>query len=295
VNALATCNTPGGLFSRVAIHSAPLSLKPLGEVRVQTDLLVEEMGCGDAGIDVMACMRDVAKEDLVLAEASVPLGLASGAFLPTVDGDLCTDQPRAVIESGAWDGPPVILGTMQDEYSHRWSGITEAQYPAYVTAAVGAVHAADVLAQYPLDRFPSPTVAYTEMMSDKNVTCPHRRYARLAATAGVTLYFYRFRETLEPEVRIGYGAYHTSDFLYFFQHMDGDEFFVATDDAAVQEIMLRYWTRLAASGDPSGGTDPSWPVFTTAREQFLSVEAIPFIDDHLDEDDCNFWDLLLGL
>lgn len=293
VNALATCNTPDGLFSRVAVHSAPLGLKPLGELRTQTSALFAEMGCD--GADPMACMRAIPKEELVLAKASVPLGLASGAFLPTLDGELCTQQPITVISSGQYRGTPMILGTMDNEYSHRWSDITAQQYPALVGAAVGSARAAAVLQQYPLDRFDSPTVAYTEMMSDKNVSCPHRRYARAAAAAGVPLYFYRFRETLEPSARIGYGAYHTSDFLYFFQHMTGDAFPVAQDDVAAQGVMLRYWTRFAAQGTPSGGADPVWPAFTRESEHYLSVAAEPVVGQHVKQDDCDFWDQQLDI
>lgn len=294
VNALATCNTPDGLFSRVAVHSAPLGLKPLDDLRAQTDLLVAEMGCDDAS-DPMACMREVSPDKLVLAQSSVPQGLASGAFLPTVDGHLCTQQPTDVMAGGTYRGTPMILGTMQDEYSHRWSGITESAYPGLVSSAVGPALAGAVLGQYPLSRFPSPTVAYTEMMSDKNVTCPHRRYARIAADARAPLYFYRFQEVLEPEARVGYGAYHTSDFLFFFQHMSGDAFPASDGDRAAQDVMRRYWVRFAEEGTPSGGDDPEWPMFTSQSEPYLAVEAAPAVGQHLKQDDCDFWDALFGL
>ncbi len=294
VNALWTCNTPPGLFSAAAIHSAPLGLDDPTALRARAGDLIAEVGCSGAPEDVVSCMREVPAADLLTAQASQPLGLASGAFIPTVDGTLCTEQPRQAVRGGRAADIPVLLGTTNDEYSHRWSGIRAAAYPALVRNAVGARYADAVLEQYPLERFPSPTVAYTEMMSDRNVTCPHRRYARMAAASGHDVHHYRFRQVLPDPVRHGYGAYHTTDILYLFRHMDGEAFAVTPDDQATEDAMTRYWTRFAATGDPSGGDDPTWPTYSLEDERSLVLQATPTLEVDVKKEDCDFWDALLA-
>ncbi len=291
-NALWTCNTPPGLFSAVAIHSAPLGLDDPEALRDRADALATELGCEGSPEEVAACFRAVPPEDLVLAEAATPLGLASAAFIPTVDGDLCTEQPRVAVSGGRYADVPVILGTMADEYSHRWT-IQDAAYPKAVRAMVGPRFADQVLAQYPLERFESATVAFTEMMSDRNVTCPHRRYARGIAESGGTAHHYRFEQVLPEDVRDGYGAYHTTDFLYFFRHMDGEVFAVTPDDVATQDAMTGYWARFAATGSPSGGNDPAWPAYALDAERSLLVGPNPTIATDVKAEDCDFWDGLL--
>jgi len=251
VNALWTCNTPPGRFSAAAIHSAPLGLDDPIALRERAQALVVELGCDEAPEGEAACLRSRPAQELVLAEAATPLGLASAAFIPTVDGDLCTEQPREAVAAGRFADVPVLLGTLDDEYSHRWT-VPEAAYPAAVAAMVGPALADAVIAQYPVERFGSATVAFTELMSDRNVTCPSRRYARQIAASGGLVHHYRFVQRLPEAVRRGYGAYHTTDILYLFRHMDGLAFAVTDDDVATQDAMTGYWGRFAATGAPGG-------------------------------------------
>lgn len=293
VNALWTCDTPPGLFSAAAIHSAPLGLDDPVALRERAQDLLVELGCAGAPAGELACLRARPPQDLVLAEAAVPLGLASGAFIPTVDGDLCTEQPRVAVAAGRYAEVPVLLGTLEDEYSHRWT-VSEAGYPAAVRAMVGPALADTVMGQYPVDRFGSATVAFTEMMSDRNVTCPSRRHARQIADSGGTVYHYRFAQRLPEAVRQGYGAYHTTDILYLFRHVDGVAFDVTDDDVATQDAMTDYWTRLAATGTPSGGPAPTWSPYALADERTMLLGAPPVMVQDLEADDCDFWDGLLG-
>lgn len=292
-NALLTCNSPEGLFAGVAIHSAPLGLDRLDELRDRGQALVEEMGCDGHADGELACMREVPAELLVTAVASTPLGLASGAFIPTVDGTLCEHQPIDSLVGGHAHGVPMLMGTTDNEYSHRWPGLPDANYDALVRSAVGDDFADDVLVQYPLDRFGSATVAFSEMMSDRNVTCPNRRYARTASATN-TVHHYRFRAVLPEDVRHGYGAYHTSDIVYLFQHMDGTAFEATEADRHTQAAMRRYWSRFAATGDPGGGDDPTWPAYDVTNERTLILQAEPSVETDVKKDDCDFWESLIG-
>ncbi len=290
VTLLATSPLTEGLFTAVAIHSAPLGAPAQGSLRERARALADEVGCGDD--PTMACLRATDAGRLVTAEASAPLGLASAAFLPSIDGHVVVSTPLEVLAAGSYRGTPMLLGTNDAEYSHRWENVTAAAYPQAVAALVGANVAPAALRQYPLSRFSNAHEALVPLMSDRNVTCPYRAFARVAAAAGVSAWSYRFRQLLPQDVRLGYGAYHTSELLYLFQHLDGEAVSGTTLDLATQEVMARYWTRFAAVGDPNGDATPDWPVFRTPDEAYLSLEASPVAGTALKTEDCDFWSSL---
>ena len=290
---LVTSPLTDGLFHAAAVHSAPLGAPTQEGLRERAEELVVEMGCD--GPNRLACMRQVSAGDMVTSEASTPLGLASAAFLPTVDGWVVVDQPRSIIARGEKEVVPLLLGTLEAEYSHRWTDLRAPAYPAAVRAMVGPRLADAVLAQYPLERFDSAAEAFVTMMSDRNVTCPHRVFARIASASGVPTWLYRFREILHPDVRLGFGAYHSSELLYLFQHMDGVEFPADPDDAAAEDVMLGYWTRFAETADPNGdgrAADPLWKPFRVDEPAHLSISARPELGWDLKAEDCDFWDSL---
>jgi para-nitrobenzyl esterase len=160
---------------------------------------------------------------------------------------------------------------------------------------VGPALAPAVLQHYSLARFDDDAVvAFATMMSDRNVTCSARRFARAASAGGLDLYLYRFAQRLPEPVRLGYGVYHTTELVYLFQHLDGDAFDATDDDRAAATTMLGYWTRFARAADPNGPGAVAWSPFTLAQESFLRLAASAEAGEDLKADDCDFWDGLLA-
>jgi len=63
--------------------------------------------------------------------------------------------------------------------------------------------------------------------------------------------------------------------------------------AAARSLSLaigRYWTRFAASGDPNGSGDPTWPLYDAAREPFLTLDATIESGSGLRTTQCDFCD-----
>jgi para-nitrobenzyl esterase len=286
---LATSPETEGLFHGAAVHSAPLGAQDPAQARTQGAALVEELGC--VGADAASCLRAVEPSALLRAEAAQPLGLASGAFRPTVDGHLVVAQPLDRVSGGEAPRVPLLLGTLETEYAHRWLELRPRGYEAAIGAMVGPGFVDAVTAQYPLSRFEGDaSLAFSTLMSDRNVTCPSRIFARTHAAAGLAqpLYFYRFRRLLPEPLRLGPGAYHTSELLFLFQHLEalgGD-----AEDRATEEAMLGYWARFAATGDPNGTAAATWRPFATGDEAYLSLELVPTLERDLAQADCDFWD-----
>ncbi len=126
-------------------------------------------------------------------------------------------------------------------------------------------------------------------MSDKNVSCPHRRYARAASAAGYDLRLARFTAVLPEEVRRGYGAYHTTDFVYMFRHAETGAFQATADDVATQDVMTALWGAFAATGEPATAA-MAWPRYDASTDQSLLVQAAPEVASGIKRDDCDMWD-----
>jgi carboxylesterase type B len=136
-----------GLFHRAIIESGtPLIRWPRYDETVsQGEALAAALGCAGDATTVRACLR-IARFDLVLQalpqgaqQVTEPAGRTF--WLPTVDGIEIPDQPRLLIENGAFHQVPTIVGTTRDE---GWgfvtrsfdSGATLADYETWLQTGI---------------------------------------------------------------------------------------------------------------------------------------------------------------
>lgn len=278
-----------GLFSRAAMHSGSCAIHSAALAQTNAEALVTELGCAGAA-DFMGCLRALPPEALVLADNAQPVGLGSFRMFPAVDGYVVTDLPIAIIQQNAHNAVPFLVGSNSEEYAHRFVGLSAAAYPATVAALVGAANLNLVLALYPLSDFPNPGAAAAAVLGDRNITCPARLYATTMATRqSAPVYRYFFRRMLSTSLREADGAYHASELLYLFQHMDGQSFDANDDDRTVQDRMLQYWTNFATSGDPNGGTMPAWPRYEGGSDPYQIIDVNPASGSQLFQQKCNMW------
>ena len=110
-----------------------------------------------------------------------------------------------------------------------------------------------------------------------------------------TYYFDQFRaEPLFPDGPVAKGAAHASDMAYVFGHLDLNPAVQATEEEkALSDLMIRYWTNFAKSGDPNGEGLPEWPLFSEGEETVLwfrgaepvtiavpNLEKLEFMDEY---------------
>jgi carboxylesterase type B len=88
------------------------------------------------------------------------------------------------------------------------------------------------------------------------MTCPTRRDARWFARAGAPAYLYRFAHA--PNVMGGKaGAFHGAELVSLFPSVFKSRGLVYTDeDRKLAEVMIGYWARFAATGDPRAAARP---------------------------------------
>ncbi len=299
--------SPGsaGLFDRAIVQSGavPLALREptLAEGEKQANALAKALGCG---AQVVECLRSKPFGDVVAAlknPSTEPGGLFQGvlktaAWFPVVDGVFVAKQPAERFAEGAIASKvPTMLGSNLNEGTLFHSGLLgdrpipdEAAYKASLVRLLGAELADKVAALYPVTGKPDEALAQAE--SDAIFACPTRRAARALAKAGVAAYRYHFVRKPDNGIVAAFGATHAAELPFVFGNDDGTLGGVSDAGMPLREAMMRYWTRFAAAGDPSGASDPAWPRYDAATDPYLKLDTPPSAQAGLLTEKCAFWD-----
>ncbi|HLK37971.1 MAG TPA: carboxylesterase family protein [Polyangiaceae bacterium] len=213
-----------------------------------------------------------------------------------VDGQVLPEQPEALIAAKKV-AVPVLHGANTAEGVLFHAGVfgdtpvmTTGDYQAALMRRFGG-GASAVAAQYPAASFASPNDALTQVTADAFFVCPARKMAKLLDAAGSKSYHYTFNGTLAgtPFPALAGKAFHSSELPYVF----GASYVLGSVDSANQPLVDAiegYWTRFARTGDPNGGSDPMWPVYTTAADQSLKLDTSISVTTAVDKANCDFWD-----
>lgn len=260
-----------GLFHRaIAQSGAPmapmLDLKTSGGFGVALAKLVG----ADTAQDQLAALRAKPAADLLAAQDRM---FAGGMLVgPNVDGSVLSDMTVRIFERGEQLKVPLLAGTNALEmttlriYLPRFERTAEG-YRKWVTQAAGA-GAAKVLELYPASTPAEIESASLELSTHMLFTCPTRIAARAMTKAGQKTYLYQFTRVAPGGDKLG--AFHAAEISYVFGNrlawFPRDQ-----TDEALSAAMGDYWIRFATTGNPNGGTGPTWPAHGGGREEYLEL------------------------
>ncbi|HEU4732308.1 MAG TPA: carboxylesterase family protein [Kofleriaceae bacterium] len=296
--------SPGaqGLFQRAIVESGAYQLTQpsLSTAENAGSAFATRAGCTD---QTAACLRGLSVEQ-VLASQATGLNAAS----PTIDNKVLTQSIATAFTSGQFHHVPVIEGANHDEWRLFVAGaeltggvLTAAGYPIAIQATLRVPAAVVPLftTQYPVDSFPSPSLALSSLGSDGIFDCPARFVAQKLSQF-VPTFAYEFNDPDAPQrflppVSFPYASAHASEIQYLF-NLPVTVPFPGLDAAQEQlsAAMVDYWTTFARTGQPSSSGTPVWPRYQTATDTMQSLApATPrpttgFAADHK----CAFWDAL---
>ena len=288
-----------GLFHGAIMQSGGCLQPSAAEVRAVSDEIIEATGCHQSD-DIAACLRALTPAQII--EARPPITDVAGRSDPLqafADGDVLLDDPEAVIARGEHNDVPFIAGANADETSLSVPPIaTEAAYEAALRAMLGPL-TPQVLALYPTAEYDSPQAAYVQVTTDAKFVCGARRAARLAAAGGqAPVYLYHFTQNLSRAPRLSVaGAYHGIELFFVWQRMELAGYRPTPEETALAQAIGGYWTRFAASGDPSDGrgADPAWPVYATETDEALVLDGDGIrVEAGIRAAKCDFWDAVLA-
>jgi para-nitrobenzyl esterase len=297
------------------IHSAIIesgswadwTAQPWSIAQQRLPLLASNLGCSTAA-DVLACMRAIDYKTVRTADNTL---LPKGPFLewgPVIDGVEILDDPRNLLIAGKVAPVPIMLGWNADEgtvFNDAPANITAADYPAAVAGIVGQDLAPEILAQYPLTNYKTPWWALTALLSDSQMVCPAEKSARrlVNATArpvnpGVFVYYYThvfdIIKIIEQFTKKPLGCFHGSELALVFNPFP--EALFGSGEEKLAQLVGRYWARFAATGNPNGGLDPTWPEFGASNGKFVMLDTDPYlftynvtVSDSYETEMCAWW------
>jgi para-nitrobenzyl esterase len=228
---------------------------------------------------------------LATREEDTSSGLAQ-IFTAVIDGDFLSDQPRTLYQNSKTAKVPYLLGSNNDEARLFEISAVPVTDQAGLTAAIQKNYGdagTTIAGLYPLSEFdggyPNPyEAAWTQIRSDAMLICNTFDSAVLSSGQGVAGYMYNF----DISAAVFLGACHASELPYVFG--TGTQLKPGSQELHASQLMERYWTRFAATANPSGGTDLTWPSFSASsntRMQFTLQAPNVITDFHKAE--CTYW------
>jgi para-nitrobenzyl esterase len=115
------------------------------------------------------------------------------------------------------------------------------------------------------------TAGGTQMMGDDIFGVNIRMAARAAIDTGVPSWTYFFSR-VPPSDKQTVGAFHAAEIPFVFGSHE-EVLGVSDDDAALTDVMVKYWSNFAKSGNPNGADLPEWPQHTGDRWMHFSANT----------------------
>ena len=86
------------------------------------------------------------------------------------------------------------------------------------------------------------------------------------------------------------GPAHTVEHPFFFAWQG--KYRPSDTDLAVQRRVVGYWTRMATTENPNGGSDPEWPAYSPENDAYLEIGVTAAAKAGPAAAHCDFWDTL---
>jgi para-nitrobenzyl esterase len=290
-----------GLFQRAIVESGSFALTQQSLATAETfgEAFASKAGCPDQTAE---CLRSLSVANLV---NNFP-----GFAIPgVVDGKVLKESIGTALAGRRFAHVPILNGSNHEEerifllQNLTVSGGTFVPIPEPVTAdsyqrdiaavlSVSAARAAAIAAEYPLNTYPSPSVAFSALVGDANFACTALQQDGWTAQETST-FAYEFNDDAAVNPYAGPAinppvATHTSELPYLFDLPDAPFHGLNPDQEALAASMRAAWANFAVSGNPST-TEVSWPSFEAAHVMSLVPPQPQVESNFVSRHHCSFW------
>ncbi len=172
-----------------------------------------------------------------------------------------------------------------------------ADYTQRIAALFGPL-ASEVLREYPLAAYPSPSEAFIAVMSDSAFLVGERECEQaMSRFVDVFAYHLDVPDTPVPAAPASfpYRSAHVADLPYLFKNLraaSGAAAVLNQEQARLSKTMVRCWTSFARSGRPEPGAGaPKWEPYRAELDQVyrLRTPAPDVFGGIAQQHHCDFW------
>jgi para-nitrobenzyl esterase len=276
-----------GLFQKAigesgaAFHSSGLSFESRSS-REEKDVKVisEKMG-----VSKLADLRAIPAEKLI--EAFIPPKSQGFDFGPNIDGYFLPDTLPSIFASGKQSDVPLLAGWNHDEGSFEIAFSPQKPTPETFKAAAEkdfGDKAPEFLKLYQPESDEHFLRSVEDFAGDKFIAFSTWDWMEAQSKTGKQPIFrYRFDIVPPGDPKTPpMGAYHSAEIEYVFGQLNARVAPPRPEDTQVSELMRKYWSNFARSGDPNGPGLPKWPVYSATDGwpvMHLDVESAARKDD----------------
>ena len=219
------------------------------------------------GTDSLKELRAISA-DKVLETVSKPGSERRGPGMIVVDGNLLPKPVAEIFRTGQQSNVPLLAGWNHDE----GSGAILSAKPPLTAASIKEMgekefgeKATAFFRLYTADNDKEAIRSWEDFAGDRFIGLGTWKWIEAAATRGKKA-VYRYRFDLappdDPSRQPGMGAFHSCEIEYVFGTLEwriADKW--RPEDKALSELVRKFWTNFARSGDPNGAGLPKWPAY----------------------------------
>ena len=262
----AAISQSGGSFGPVREGGGPgENMQPLATAEKAGAAWSSKIGAAN-----LADLRKSPGEKL-LASARAQRGIA----WPITDGRVIPDDQFQAVPAGHYNDVPVLAGYNSDEGA-SFGNVTSRD--TYITTVQQRYDrfADRLLAAYPWGEGAARKSA-RDLTRDTTFGWHTWTWARLQEKTGKSnAYLYYFDQHAEypaDSPRFGFGSPHAAEMAYVFDHFLNRQ--PTSEDLALSDTMIMYWTNFAKTHDPNAAGLPVWPAYHSAAPQMMYLAGSP--------------------
>jgi para-nitrobenzyl esterase len=263
--ALAQSGGPSGHARKLKERSGRLESAEAMGVR-----LAGLLGCESAP-DTLAALRAKSPDEILkVADPAQGLFGKGMKFGPVVDGWVLPNDPLQMWDEGKQHPVPFIAGSNADEATIflRQLPIQRALGYKLIVRTMFGSHAQEILRLFPAERDEDVRQALNKLTTVSAFTCPARLMVRSIERIEKPSRLYFFSRVPDFAKPMDLGAFHGLEIAYVFGNVRQG---VTLDgvDRKLSESMRAYWVNFARNGNPNGPGLTDWPIYNTAKDQYI--------------------------
>jgi para-nitrobenzyl esterase len=262
-----------GLFQRAIVQSGSALMPPVAPLAVAEkagEAMVASLG-PPQGAKAAVFLRGLSEAGL-LAAATKQDPAAPPVLGPILDGYVLIESPIDVFTAGREAPIPLLIGTTTREFGFDGPADALRQFIRQFSGAL-APRALELYGSGDGEAGSDDPLygsVGNQWMADQIFRCPATTQAILHHSHKNSTFEYQLEHAIPGQER--QGAVHSADLPYVFGYYPkaGNISGTFNDlDFRIAELIERYWTNFAKTGDPSRGSSQEWPEFGDAQ-RFVS-------------------------